>query len=84
MTRTYRNETAANVAMADQVQALAQTRADWREVLMVRDAKRDARIAATMRHVARRHAARVDYIMGFCLPMACIVASIITVIGGVL
>jgi hypothetical protein len=81
MARTYRNETAANVAMADQVQALAKTRADWREVLMVRDAKRDARAAATMRHVARRQSAeRILY----AAHVFAFVLSAVIVIGGVL
>lgn len=80
MARTYRNEAAANVAMADQVQRMAQTRADWRAVLTARDAKRDSR-RASMLHHSRRHSA--DRFL-FAAKMFSIVLSAVIVIGGAL
>ena len=80
MARTYRNEAAANVALADQAQRMAQTRADWRAVLTARDAKRDSR-RASMLHHSRRHSAERFL---FAAHMFAIVMSVAIVIGGVL
>jgi hypothetical protein len=78
MARTYRSESAANAALADQSRRMAQTREDWRAVLAKRDAKRAAR-SASMRRTARRDA------LGFAqlAYMAAIVGfSILTIAAG--
>lgn len=74
MARTYRNEAAANVAMADRVQALAQNRADWRAVLTARDMKRDAR-RANLQRAARRQFGMLQ-MFGFVLALAPIVSTL--------
>lgn len=53
MDTTVRNETGANLALAERAHNIAQIRADWRAVLTARDAKRNARNAAA-RRAARR------------------------------
>lgn len=53
MDKTVRNETGANLALAERANNIAQIRDDWRAVLTARDAKRDARNAAA-RCAARR------------------------------
>jgi len=53
MDKTVRNETGANLALAERAHSVAQTRADWRAVLTARDAKRDARNAAARRAIRR-------------------------------
>lgn len=53
MDKTVRNETGANLALAERAHSVAQTRNEWRAVLTARDAKRDARNAA-VRRAARR------------------------------
>lgn len=80
MARTYRNESAANVALADQAQRMAQTRADWRAVLAARDLKRESR-RATMLHNMRRQSAERALLASQLFAIA---LSVIVVIGGVL
>lgn len=53
MDKTVRNETGANLALAERANNIAQIRADWRAVLTARDAKRDARNAAARRAIRR-------------------------------
>ena len=53
MDKTVRNETGANLALAERAHSVAQTLNEWRAVLTARDAKREARNAAA-RRAARR------------------------------
>lgn len=53
MDKTVRNETGANLALADRAHSVAQTRADWRAVLTARDARREARNVAARRAMRR-------------------------------
>ena len=68
MARSYRSESAANGAMADQARRTAQTREDWRAVLAARDSKRAARRARLARQASRPRTsagfAHIAYMLG--------------------